>query len=253
MKKVKSGFPIILLLVVLSLVLYMLQLYVFHSPRDTAFYVLQDIAFLPLQVALVTVMLGRFLKNRERTDKLKKINMVINAFFSEAGIEILIKLTEYCKNFEEVRPNLAVQLNWSDKDFSKTIRYLVNVDLPIECHPDGLESLKQLLLKMRDFLIRMLENSNLLEHDTFTDMLLAVFHITEELIARDDFSDSNVADIAHLSIDIQRALRSLLIQWISFMKHLRLEYAYLYSLEVRRNPFCKDNSITSDMLPPLTR
>ena len=57
MKKVKSGFPIILLLVVLSLVLYMLQLYVFHSPRDTAFYVLQDIAFLPLQVALVTVML----------------------------------------------------------------------------------------------------------------------------------------------------------------------------------------------------
>ena len=223
------------------------------AENSVLYFTIYNIAFLPLQVALVTVMLGRFLKNRERTDKLKKINMVINAFFSEAGIEILIKLTEYCKNFEEVRPNLAVQLNWTDKDFSKTIRYLVNVDLPIECHPDGLESLKQLLLKMRDFLIRMLENSNLLEHDTFTDMLLAVFHITEELIARDDFSDSNVADMAHLSIDIQRALRSLLIQWISFMKHLRLEYAYLYSLEVRRNPFCKDNSITSDMLPPLTR
>lgn len=244
MKNVKSGFPIVLLLVLLSLALYLVQLYVFRSPRDTFFYVLQDIAFLPLQIALVTVVLGRYLKNREKTDKLKKISMVINAFFSEAGTDVLKKLAGFSGNFEEVRPNLDVQLDWSDKNFSKTIRYLANVDFQIKCNPDELESLKELLRNMRDFLIRMLENPNLLEHDTFTDMLLAVFHLTEELIARDEFEDENAMDMAHLSIDIQRALRTLLIQWVSFMKHLRSEYPYLYSLEVRRNPFCKDNCIT---------
>lgn len=244
MKNVKSGFPIVLLLVLLSLALYLVQLYVFRSPRDTFFYVLQDIAFLPLQIALVTVVLGRYLKNREKTDKLKKISMVINAFFSEAGTDVLKKLAGFSENFEEVRPNLDVQLDWSDKNFSKTIRYLANVDFQIKCNPDELESLKELLRNMRDFLIRMLENPNLLEHDTFTDMLLAVFHLTEELIARDEFEDENAMDMAHLSIDIQRALRTLLIQWVSFMKHLRSEYPYLYSLEVRRNPFCKDNCIT---------
>lgn len=244
MKKVNSSFLIVLLLVVLSVALYIVQLCVFRSPRDTVFYVLQDIAFLPLQIAIVTVVLGRYLKNREKTEKLKKINMVINAFFSEAGTDVLKKLAGFSNNFEEVRPYLDVQLDWSDKDFSKTIRYVANADFHIECKPDELGSLKELLRNMRDFLIRMLENPNLLEHDTFTDMLLAVFHITEELIARDEFKDEDVADMAHLSIDIQRAFRTLLIQWVSFMKHLRSEYPYLYSLEVRRNPFCKDNCIT---------
>ena len=87
MKKIKSSFLIVLLLVVLSAALYILQLIVFHSPRDTGFYILQDFAFLPLQVAIVSVVLGRYLKNREKTARLGKLNMVINAFFSEAGTQ----------------------------------------------------------------------------------------------------------------------------------------------------------------------
>jgi hypothetical protein len=94
-----------------------------------------------------------------------------------------------------------------------------------------------LLLDKRSFMLRMLENPNLLEHDTFTDMLLAVFHVTEELIARVDFTALPEPDTAHLTGDIKRALRTLLIQWLSHMEHLHSEYPYLYSLEVRRNPF----------------
>ena len=244
MKKNRSSFLIVLLLIILSAMLYVLQLYAFQSPRDTFFYVLQDIAFLPLQVAIVTVVLGSFLKNREKNERLGKINMVINAFFSEAGTELLMKLTEFDKNYDDIRPSLDVQLNWSDRNFSKTINYLDNVNLIVECDSDGLEPLKSLLQNKRDFLIRMIENPNLLEHDTFTDMLLAVFHITEELIARDEFQDTNKADMAHLSNDIKRAFKTLLIQWVEHLQHLRTEYPYLYSLEVRRNPFCKNNSIT---------
>ncbi len=80
MKKNKSSFLIVLLLVLLSAVLYILQLIVFNSSRDTAFYFLQDFAFLPLQIAIVTVVLGRYLKKREKTERLGKISMVINAF-----------------------------------------------------------------------------------------------------------------------------------------------------------------------------
>jgi len=244
MKKMKSSFLIVLLLVLFSTALYILQLIIFRSPRDTAFYILQDIAFLPLQVAIVTVVLGRFLKNREKTARLGKINMVINAFFSEAGTEILMQLTEFDKNYEDIRPNLDVQVSWNDKLFSKTIKYLDKADLIIECNTEDLESLKSLMKNKRDFLIRMIENPNLLEHDTFTDMLLAVFHITEELLARTEFQDTNKADMLHLSIDIKRAFKTLLTQWVEHLQHLRTEYPYLYSLEVRRNPFGRDNSVT---------
>ena len=95
MKKIKSSFLIVLLLAVLSTALYALQLIIFRSPRDTGFYVLQDFAFLPLQVAIVSVVLGRYLKNSEKTARLEKLNMVINAFFSADGTQLLLKLSEF--------------------------------------------------------------------------------------------------------------------------------------------------------------
>ncbi|MDD3394101.1 MAG: hypothetical protein PHG19_05610 [Anaerotignum sp.] len=129
--------------------------------------------------------------------------------------------------------------------FLKTVRYLENAEIKIECGAAQLEDLKVLMKSKRDFLIRLIENPNLLEHDTFTDMLLSVFHVTEELIARDGFEDLNHLDMAHLSNDIQRALKSLLIQWVEYMRHLCAEYPYLYSFEVRKNLFCKEENIIS--------
>lgn len=102
MKKVKSSFLIVLLLVLLSVLMYAVQLLVFDSPRDTGFFILQDIAFLPLQIAIVTVVLGRYLKSREKNERLKKISIVINAFFSEAGIDILTGLTGFNKNYDDI-------------------------------------------------------------------------------------------------------------------------------------------------------
>ena len=138
-----------------------------------------------------------------------------------------------------------MQLNWNNSAFSQTIKFLNDFDLAVKCDAKELESLKALLQNKRDFLIRMIENPNLLEHDTFTDMLLAIFHITEELIARDEFNDNNASDMLHLANDIKRALKTLLIQWVEYLQHLSAEYPYLYSLEVRRNPFCKLNSIAT--------
>jgi len=243
MKKNISSFLIVLLLALLSVLIYVVQVMVFHSPRDTGFYILQDFAFLPLQIAIVTVALGRYLKRREKTERLKKINIVINAFFSEAGTDILIGLTGFSKNFHGISERLNVLTDWTDNVFSKTVRYLENVDIQIECDADQLKDLTVLMKSKRDFLIRLLENSNLLEHDTFTDMLLSVFHVTEELIARDAFEVGNIKDMEHLSNDIERALKALLVQWVEYMRHLCLEYPYLYSFVVRKNPFGKEENI----------
>lgn len=243
MKKVKSSFLIVLLLALLSVLMYAVQLMIFDSPRDTGFYILQDFAFLPLQIAIVTVVLGRYLKSREKNERLEKISIVINAFFSEAGIDILTGLTGFNKNYDDISVKLNVQTDWTDNMFSKTVKYFENADIQIECSVEQLETLKVLIKSKLSFLIRMIENPNLLEHDTFTDMLLAVFHVTEELLARSKFEYDNKADMAHLSNDIQRAFKRLLIQWVEYMRHLHAEYPYLYSLAVRKNPFCKKKSV----------
>lgn len=243
MKRANSNALLFVLLVVLALAVYILQLTVFQSPRDTAFYFLQDMAFLPLQVAIVSLVLGKILTEREKRDRLKKMNMAISAFFSEAGTAIMIKLVDFAEHHEDFQANLDLGIKWKDADFANALRYYKSGKLSVGCDADSLAPLKSLLLKKRNYMLRMLENPNLLEHDTFTDMLLAVFHVTEELMARDDFGESPTSDIDHLAIDVERALRTILVQWISHMGHLKSDYPYLYSLEVRRNPFHQNNSV----------
>lgn len=237
MKKIGQNTLLSLLLVTISIALYTLQVALFHSTRDTGFYFFQDLAFLPLQVAIVTIVLGRVISAWNKRERLKKINMAISAFFSEAGTEIMMKLAKLTAGDESLRAALNVGMSWTAADFTKSLRVVKNIVLTIDCGADEFEALKTLLLKKRDFMLRMLENPNLLEHDIFTDMLLAVFHMTEEMIARNDFTCLPTADTAHLIIDITRAQKTLLVQWLGHMEHLHAEYPYLYSLEVRRNPF----------------
>ncbi len=89
----------------------------------------------------------------------------------------------------------------------------------------------------------LLENPNLLEHDDFTDLLWAVFHLTEELLKRDNLENLTAADYEHLSLDIERAYSRLVKEWLHYMQHLLENYPYLFSLAIRTNPFDKDASV----------
>jgi hypothetical protein len=82
-----------------------------------------------------------------------------------------------------------------------------------------------------------LENPNLLEHETFTDLLWAVFHLTKELEGRKELKNLSLKDSEHLIGDLKRAYRSLIMQWMFYMQHLKADYPYLFSLAMRTNPF----------------
>lgn len=88
----------------------------------------------------------------------------------------------------------------------------------------------------------LLRNGNLLEHQRFTDMLWAVFHLTDELQRRGDLADLPEADLDHLTGDLRRAHQRLVLQWLAYMRHLKANYPYLFSLAIRTNPFNPDAS-----------
>jgi len=97
-----------------------------------------------------------------------------------------------------------------------------------------------LLEDKRDFLARLLENPVLVEHEEFTEVLLSVFHLTDELTSREELRDLPRSDIEHLVGDISRAYRLLIEQWFMYLRHVKAQYPYLYSLAVRKNPFDED-------------
>jgi len=229
-------------LVALSAVLYFIEIEVFHSSRDTFFYFFQDIAFVPIQVLLVTLIINRLLTVREKRSRLEKLNMVIGAFFSEVGTKLLTYFSDCDPNLKNTRKDLIVTNNWSHKEFVRMKGRMKHYDYGVEIQKVDLVYLRTFFLEKREFLLRLLENPNLLEHESFTELLLAVFHLVEELVVREDVTSLPDADRHHIAGDIKRAYILLVQQWLEYMGHLRDHYPYLFSLAIRINPFDENAS-----------
>jgi len=223
--------------IITSAVLYIIQIEVFHDERATFFYLLQDIAFVPIQVLLVTLILNQLLKVREKLAMLNKMNMVIGTFFSEVGTGLLRFFAESDLATDALKKDLMVTAQWPDRQFGQATRIVSNHEFRIDYAKTDLVALKTFLTAKRDFLLRLLENPNLLEHETFTELLWAVFHLTEELAVRDNLVNLKPSDGNHIAGDIKRAYALLITEWLAYMKHLMNEYPYLFSLAVRMNPF----------------
>jgi hypothetical protein len=214
----------------------------FEDSHHIFIYLVGDIAFVPIEVLMVTLVIHRLLSAREKRSMLQKLNMVIGAFFSEVGTELLSRLTDFDSDSDKSKETLLVSDDWSERKFSDVSNSLRTHDYRIEAENSELAELRSFLMDKRNFLLRLLENPNLLEHDSFTDLLWAVFHLTEELTHRVDLKQLPDTDYAHLSGDIRRAYSSLISEWLDYMKHLKYDYPYLFSLAVRTNPLDQNAS-----------
>jgi len=226
-----------LLLVVLSGAFYVLHFVIFRDAHHIFIYLLGDIAFVFIEVLLVTLIIHQVLSEREKRAMLKKLNMVIGAFFSEAGMALLKYFWAFDAEADTFGRHLDIDNGWSEEHFDKMEEILKSRDFKIDVHKGDLDNLRSFLIDKRSFLLRLLENPNLLEHDAFTELLWAVFHLAEELSHRTAVTDLPDTDYSHLAGDIKRAYGLLVREWLSYMEHLKGNYPYLFSLAVRTNPF----------------
>ena len=198
---------------------------------------LGDIAFVPIEVFLVTVIIHKLLGDREKRSIMNKLNMVIGVFFSEVGKELLTYLSNMDKKDKIVRQHLSKVKQWKEKDFKDLSKKFEGYRSEIIISPGELEELKIFFKSKRDFLMRLLENPNLLEHESFTDLLWAVFHLNEELEKEKDFKKTPKMDYKHIVFDTIKVYNALVNQWIAYMNHLRQSYPYIFSFAMRTNPF----------------
>ena len=75
-------------LIALSSLGYFIHYFIFRDTHHIFIYLIGDIAFVFLEVLLVTLILHQLLRYREKKAMLNKLNMVIGAFFSEVGGEL---------------------------------------------------------------------------------------------------------------------------------------------------------------------
>jgi hypothetical protein len=229
-------------LIIVSATIYLAQLLIFADPRSTYFYILQDLAFLPISVLVVTLVLERLLELRDHRQRLEKLRMLIGTFFSWTGYHLLNRLALMDRSLPAYAPTLRAKPGWTDSDLERVRSSLVDRRFDLHVTPADLAALRPFLHDRAEFMIRLLENPMILEHESFTELLRAVFHLIEELEFRTEFESLPPSDIAHLTADCDRVYRRLAIEWVDHLRYLREHYPYLYSLAVRMNPYNPDAS-----------
>lgn len=227
-------------LISLSAIFYLIHYFIFRDAHHIFLYLVGDIAFVFIEVLLVTMIIHEVLAMREKRLLLEKLNIVIGSFFSEMGKNLLKLFAAFDPQSEKIRQSLVVTNKWSDEQFKDTSTRLKQYSHEIDIDRSDLAGLKQLLVQEREFFLRLLENQNLLEHDTFTNLLMAVFHLTEELESRSDISRLSEPDKKHITNDMKRAYSLLISEWLNYMKHLKENFPYLFSFAMRTNPFDLD-------------
>jgi hypothetical protein len=226
----------------LSALVYFVHFIIFRDVHHIFIYMVGDLAFLPLEVLLVVLIIERVLARREKQAKLQKLNMVVGAFFTEVGNHLLNTLFPYFDNKAEIAEQLNINADWTKKDFRRAAAYAYDLNVEFDCSKVDLEALKTFLASKRTFILTLLENPNLLEHDRFTDLLWATTHLDEELEARHSLKNLPDNDLEHLAGDIQRMYDHLASEWLDYVEHLKANYPFLFSLILRTHPFQENPS-----------
>jgi hypothetical protein len=227
----------------LSFILYCLHFLIFKDSYFIYKYLLAQLAFLSISTFLVTIVLNQLMGKRDRNVRMQKLNMVIGAFFSDVGTSLLRAFAAFDLESEQFGQELKMTPSWSKPDFDQVKQQLKGMKLDVKTDPTHLVDLNSFLTEKKPNLLRILENPNLLEHESFSELLQALFHLTEELGSRVDLSSLPKSDYAHLRGDIKRVYVLLIGQWLNYMEHLNSQYPYLFSLAIRTNPFNPEASV----------
>jgi len=190
-------------------------------------------------VANATQML---LVRRDERRRRERLNVLVGVFFSEIGTCLLQLLCRCDPDIEQLRRACCVDENWTDQHFAQLGELLGSHTCSIEAKQMHIEHLREFLRGKSDLLIRLLENPSLQEHEAFTDLLQAIFHLRDEMILRPERTKLPDTDLAHLANDARRVYVLLVREWGHHMYYLKSSYPYLFSLGLRTNPFSETAS-----------
>ncbi|MPM98846.1 hypothetical protein SDC9_146036 [bioreactor metagenome] len=130
----------IIFLTALSAITYYVQYLLFHQTENTVFYLLQDLAFVPIQVGMVTLIINRFLNEMDNRKKIKKINVIISTFFIEIGVPIISTISKFNGNNDILFEKISIK-EMSSKEYNKLIKEVKEFKFDIYAEPSKLDEL----------------------------------------------------------------------------------------------------------------
>jgi hypothetical protein len=224
-------------LLLLSAFFYIINYLTFHDTTFIEKYILVQLGFLPISVLLVSIVLNNLMARRERKERLEKLNIVIGSFFAEIGKDLLRYLSKYDANIESLAREVVNVEDFSDGDFERLKEKLESRRYDIKVEQMNLHALRKFLLDNKEFVVNLLDNPSLMEHERFTELLWNLLHVTEELRRLMNFESLTEDDWRDIKGEIENLYRLLAYEWVNYAHYLKKNYPHIFVYEAKTNPF----------------
>lgn len=228
---------IVFMMIALSAVLYDLHYQIFQDFHHIAIFFLHDIAFLPLEVLLVSLGLDRLIERSKEEEGRSKLSIIESMFFKESGGEILRYLCQFDPNSQQLRDMLQVSEEWTQSDFINVQWQLRSYDFQIDVDQVDFFGLHDHLSKRHEYYLHILENPTLTQSNEFTELVMTIYLLWEELDGRTDLynlDESERHTLGELLTEIYREGTSF---WLDNAYNHSVHNPLRIRLLVAHNPF----------------
>ena len=220
----KKNIIIISVLLAISACIYGMQILIFKDVRNTEFYIFQDMAFIPISIAITTVVVGELLDINNKRDSRQKTRMLTSTFFSDIGFELMSMLALVSNIDEELLHTInATELSESDK-----ITGIKNSGLTVNADMGIYTIISDVIIASKTDILILSSNPMLYDHEYFSDLLWELLHLMDEFRLRGDYVKLTPNDLTELNSDFAQVLELLLINWVVNAKYLKETYPNFY-------------------------
>ena len=224
----------------LSVVLLVVHHLIFHENGYWAnFLLLHEIALMPLEFVVVTLGLEKIMELTHKRENQAKISMIESVFFSESGSDMLRYLVS-CDADGDVlvlQSVMDVKPDWTSKQIKQARAAVKKITYEVDPAKVDFFGLHYHLSTRHGYFLKVIENPALSGHERFTELLLHIYHLWEELESRTDLYNLPQEDREYLCHAVNAVYRELAIEWMQNATDLLLHQPERLHHVIRTNPF----------------
>lgn len=240
MKPVKAKLTmrqLILLLLGASALMYAAHYLIFRDLHHLAIFGLHELAFLPLEVILVTLGLDRLVERTHREEARSKVGIIETLYFNESGSTMLRYLISFDPDSAQLRQLLQVTADWRAQDFMQATRQLKAYAFRLDLEKVDFFGLHYHLSQRHEYYRSMLENPALTQSEAFTEMIMKIYLLWEELDGRTNLYQLPEEDRDYLADLLHEIYRELTEYWLDHVYNHSVHNRFRLHRAIESNPF----------------
>ncbi len=197
-----------------SVLLYLLHYLIFRDLHHIGIFFLHELASMPLEVILVTLFFDRIIDKASEEENQSKLSIIETLFFNESGGNMLRYLTSFDPHSTQLAGILHVNMDWKATDYSNARKQLKAYSFHLDVEKVDFFGLHYHLDERHSYYRNILENPALTQSSEFTEMVMKIYLLWEELDCRTDLYNLDLQEKHYLGELLTEIYQELAEYWL---------------------------------------